>query len=175
MSTRTEARSPRGRDERPQTAADGRSCATARGHGKKAEAVRERAVVALITEKSIGAAARRCLVGERTLRRWMTEDEAFKRELAGARQAMFQAGMNRVQAMTAVAIDTLAARLRPSTQELKAEIRKMSTEELYQRMIDLARKAGGLDALHSQAGLDPERCPTMIKELRERWARLGEP
>lgn len=49
-------------------------------------------------------------------------------------------------------VDRLAARLRPSTQGLDAEIRQMSTEELYQRMIDLARKAGGLDRVSILSG-----------------------
>ncbi len=38
----------------------------------------------------------------------MAEDDEFKRELAEARGTMYQAGMNRIQALTAEAIDTLA-------------------------------------------------------------------
>jgi hypothetical protein len=72
-------------------------------------ATRERAILALLSEASISAAVNRCGVSERTLRRWMTDDEAFKRELAAARTAMFQAGMHRVQALASEAIDTLAA------------------------------------------------------------------
>lgn len=79
----------------------------------KPEAVREKAILALLSEKTIGAAAKRCGVGERTLRRWMTDDEDFKRELADARRAMFQAGMHRVQALTARAVETLEALMRP--------------------------------------------------------------
>lgn len=78
-----------------------------RGHGAKPEAVREQAVLALLSEKTIAAAARRCGVNEKTLRRWMAEDP-FKHALEEARRATFQAGMNRVQALTATAIDTLA-------------------------------------------------------------------
>jgi hypothetical protein len=44
-----------------------------------------------LTEKSIGAAANRCGVAERTLRRWMADDEPFKRELTEARRALFKA------------------------------------------------------------------------------------
>ena len=65
--------------------------------------------MALLSEATLASAARRCGVNEKTLRRWTTEDDAFKRELGAARQAMFQTGMNRVQALAAVAIDTLAA------------------------------------------------------------------
>jgi len=36
---------------------------------------------ALLSERSFAAAARRCDVNEKTLRRWMADDEAFKRDL----------------------------------------------------------------------------------------------
>ena len=65
------------------------------GHGTKSATVRERAIVALLSENTIGAAAQRCNVNERTLRRWMADDEAFKQELAAARRGMFEAAMNR--------------------------------------------------------------------------------
>ena len=46
-------------------------------------------------------------MNERTLRRWLAEDEAFQAEYAAARQATFQAGIHRAQALTARAMDTL--------------------------------------------------------------------
>ena len=49
-----------------------------------------------------------CGVNEKTLRGWMADDEAFKRDLAEARHAVFQAGMHRVEALTPEATDTLA-------------------------------------------------------------------
>jgi hypothetical protein len=38
------------------------------GHGSKSEAVRGRAILAILSESSIGAVAKRSGVGERTLR-----------------------------------------------------------------------------------------------------------
>lgn len=70
-------------------------------------ATRERTILALLSEKSIRAAAKRSGIGERTLRRWLTDDEAFKTEYTAARQAVFQAGIYRVQMLTARAIETL--------------------------------------------------------------------
>jgi hypothetical protein len=78
------------------------------GHGAKSEAVREKAILALLSEKSIAAAAERAGVNERTLRRWMAEDASFQRELTEARRALFEAGMARVQALTGEAVETLA-------------------------------------------------------------------
>lgn len=88
----------------PQTPAGARS---RRGHGARPEATRERAVLALLSEKSVTAAAKMAGVNESTLRRWLTEDEAFQANYAAARQATFEAGMSRVQALTGKAIDTL--------------------------------------------------------------------
>ena len=93
--------------ERPQKSADVRFDGESHGHGAKTEAVREQAILVLLSGRTVAAAARRCGVNEKTLRRWMAED-VFKHELAEARRVTFQAGMSRVQALTAVAIDTLA-------------------------------------------------------------------
>ena len=88
----------------PQKAAGVRS---KRGHGAKPEATRERAVLALLSEKTVTDAATRAKVSEKTLRRWLSEDEAFKTAYADARQAAFEVGIHRVQALTGQAVDTL--------------------------------------------------------------------
>ena len=90
--------------ERPQKSADASDLG---GHGAKSAAVRERAILALLSERTIGQAAAKADVNERTLRRWASEDEAFQAEYAAARQAAFQVGMNRIQTLTALAVDTL--------------------------------------------------------------------
>ena len=77
------------------------------GHGAKSEAVRERAILALLSEKTLAGSARRCGVNERTLRRWLADDEEFKRGLTEARRLMFQSGMTRVEALAVKAVDTL--------------------------------------------------------------------
>ena len=63
--------------------------------------------MALLSEKTIADAAKKAKVDEKTLRRWLSKDEAFQDEYAAARQAVFQSGINRVQALTAKAVDTL--------------------------------------------------------------------
>ncbi len=92
------------KSQRPQKSADGRDLG---GHGAKSAAVRERAILALLSERTIGKAAAMAGVNERTLRHWLSEDEAFKAEYAAARQATFRAGINRAQVLTVKAIDTL--------------------------------------------------------------------
>ena len=77
------------------------------GHGAKSEAVRERAIVALLSEKTVADAAVKAGVNEKTLRRWLSDDEAFQAEYAAARDAAYQAGIHRAQALTGRAMDTL--------------------------------------------------------------------
>ena len=88
----------------PQKPADTRP---KRGHGAKSAATRERAVLALLSEKTITAAAKKAKVDESTLRRWLSEDEQFQAECEAARHAAYQAGIHRVQVLTAKAVDTL--------------------------------------------------------------------
>ncbi len=87
----------------PQTPSGARS----RGHGAKSVAVRERAILALLSEPTVTKAAAKSDVDESTLRRWIAADETFKTAYAEARQATFDAGMGRIQALTAKAVDTL--------------------------------------------------------------------
>jgi alpha-beta hydrolase superfamily lysophospholipase len=92
--------------ERPQKAAEGRDSA-AEGHGRKSAAVREQAILALLSERTLERAAKRCGVNERTLRRWLTDDPAFKAEYDAARRATFQAAMSRVATLTVRAVEAL--------------------------------------------------------------------
>jgi hypothetical protein len=91
----------------PQESAEPRA-AKGRGHGAKSPEVRARAVTALLSENSIGAAAERCGLNEKTLRVWLTED-TFKQQLDAARREMFAAAMDRLQPLAAQAVDTLQA------------------------------------------------------------------
>ena len=88
----------------PQTPAGKRS---SRGHGAKSGVVRERAILALLSEPTIVKAAAKSGVDESTLRRWIAADETFKTAYAEARRATFEAGMGRIQALTARAVETL--------------------------------------------------------------------
>ena len=92
--------------QRPQKAADVRKSA-GQGHGRRSDAMRERAVLALLSERTLALAAEHSGVHERTLRRWLTEDAAFRAEYETARAATFEAGMSRVQSLVGRAVETL--------------------------------------------------------------------
>jgi len=84
-------------------AANGRSPALC----PKADSTRERAILALLSHRSLSAVAKRARVGERTIRRWLTEDADFTAELVRARTAIFEAGVERAQSLTGLAVRTL--------------------------------------------------------------------
>ena len=98
---------------RAQTSADERK--TRVGHGAKPAAVREQAILALLSEPTIVPAAARVGMGESTLRRWLTEDAAFQAEFETARHATFKDALHRIPALTARAVDTLADLLGDTT------------------------------------------------------------
>ena len=92
---------------RPQKPSGGRDSENKGHHGSKPDAMRDKAILSLLGEKTIGTAALQCGVNERTLRRWLIEDATFKAEYDTARTATFQAGINRVVGLTTKAADTL--------------------------------------------------------------------
>src|SRR5438128_1563344 len=67
----------------------------------------------MLSESTVQGAASTAGVNEKTLRRWMADDERFRSELAEARHNWFDAAMNRVQALASTAVDTLAVRMGP--------------------------------------------------------------
>ena len=129
---------------RPQKSADAR---TTEGHGAKTSAVRERALLALLSEKTIAKAAKRSGVNEKTLRRWLSDDETFKADYATARHATFQAGMNRVQTLVVRAIDTLddllnakkhpAVRLGAARTVVELGLHQHDSETILRRLEDI--------------------------------------
>jgi len=106
-------------------------------------------IAALLSERSLSVAATRAGVGERTIRRWLTEDQEFKTELAQARRAIFQAGVERAQALTGLAVETLrellaekkhpAVRLGASRLLLEFSTNRNDADTIIARLEDLER------------------------------------
>jgi hypothetical protein len=67
-------------------------------------------------------------------------------------------------------VDRLANRLRPSAEDWAAKLRTMSDQELDEQIMELARKAGGPDALYAELGLDLDS--PVLGDLRRRWERI---
>ena len=131
-----------------QSSADQRN--TRGGHGAKTAAVREQAIVALLSAPTIVEAAARVGIGESTLRGWLSDDPAFQAEYEAARRATFQAAINRIPALAARAVDTLAALLEdkePPAVRLGAA-RTVAEIGLYQHDAETILKK--LDALEAR-------------------------
>jgi len=67
----------------------------------------EDALIALITEPSVAAAAARAGVGERTIHRWLREDEAFVAEYRRVRREAFTQAVGLTQRSALAAVATL--------------------------------------------------------------------
>lgn len=72
---------------------------------------RRRAIGALLTTPSVVAAAKTCGVGERTLRRWLTDPE-FRRAYAEASRGLLNDSIGRLRAITGDAVTALSEALR---------------------------------------------------------------
>jgi len=67
----------------------------------------QRALVALLQERSIAAAARQTGIGERTIRRWLHDDPDFQAELSQVRQQYLAHAATRLQSSASQAVQTL--------------------------------------------------------------------
>ena len=103
-----------------------------------------------MSERSIQKAATKSGVNEKTLRRWLAHDEEFTAEYALARQAAFQAGISRIQALTGRAVATLEelldekkfpnVRLGAARTVAELAIHQHDAETILQRIDDLERQ-----------------------------------
>lgn len=125
--------------------------ATSAGHGAKSEAVREAAILALLSEKTLGDAARVSGVAEKTIRRWLADDAVFKAEYAEARRVTFQAGMSRIQALVGKAVDTLdglldstsdTARLGAARAITDLGMHQQDSENILQKLDEIEERLG---------------------------------
>ena len=71
----------------------------------------ERAVIALLESPSISAAARQADVGERSLRRWLSENDNFKQSLRRAREQSLAHATARLQGASVAAVNHLSKAL----------------------------------------------------------------
>jgi hypothetical protein len=87
--------------------------------------------------------------GGRTIRRWIAEDAEFQGELATARRASFQAGVERVQALMGQAVGVLeelladkkhpAVRLGAARMVIELALNRNDAEALLARVEELER------------------------------------
>jgi hypothetical protein len=114
-----------------------------------------RALEALLTSPSIAAAAKAVNVSERTVRRWLAEDEPFKAAVRQARADMLTHASARLAAACSAAAETLVELL---DSKERGEVRVAAARSI----LASAAKAEELDSLASR-----------IEELEKQQARAA--
>jgi len=86
-----------------------------------------RAIPALLSSNTLIEAARQARVGERTLRRWVTENPDFQREFNRARREVVNHSVTRLQRLTTKAADCLEHMLDDQTTPASARVSVVKT------------------------------------------------
>jgi hypothetical protein len=126
-----------------------------KGHGEKHTRKTETAIVALLTQPTLGEAAKNAGIGESTLWRWLQEPEFNQLYRESRQQALTQA-ICRLQQVASQAVDCLAeiianedaptsSRVTASKAVLELALKATETEDLISRIEALERiTAGGM-------------------------------
>lgn len=120
-----------------------------------------RAIPALMSNPTLAKAARAAGVGERTLRRWLGEDEGFKVTYREARSEAMRQATARLQAAAGEAVDTLrelmGLRDRPDIRA-RAALGILTTSLKAEELENLAAR---IEALERPPGNPGRQWPTM--------------
>jgi hypothetical protein len=112
---------------------------------------REKALSALLESVSITDAAQKCGLSDKTLRRYL-EDEEFQKEYRVARRLVFEQNIVRLQSLHAGAVDTLERNLTceiPSVEIRAASIVIESTRKDFETT-DILTRLEALENEHSK-------------------------
>lgn len=119
--------------------------------GSGNEAKRERAVIALLSAKSIADAAKRSRIPRRTLERWLAEDEPFQAMYARARREMMRqatAALAR-SAGSAVAVLTRLMRSKSTPASVRARAAR-GVLEVALRAVEIEDVIARLDRIEAR-------------------------
>ena len=116
------------------------------------ETNKEKALTALLEAKSIAEAAKLCGMSEKTLRRYLQEDD-FKKDYREARKLIFEQNVMELQTLHTKAIETLEKKLSSRSDSVAvraAAIVIMQTRKDYENTEILERVEAIEDALKEQ-------------------------
>ncbi len=132
-----------------------------KGHGTKYPRKKEQAIVALLSQSSMGEAAQVAGVSETTLWRWLQEEE-FSQSYREARRRVVEQAISRVQQSSGKAVTTLAEMMTdqdapPSTRVtaarviLEMTVKFVEIEDLRDRVAKLERLVSeSIDSLNGK-------------------------
>ena len=113
----------------------------------------ERAVAALLETRSIAAAARKADVGERSIRRWLRENEDFQTKLRQVREEALSHASLRLQQGATRAVETMLELIQSKE---RIEVGRAS---LVRAAIDLAFRSGAYSDLAERIATLEENAP----------------
>lgn len=117
------------------------------GNGRRV-ARREAAIAALLAWPTIGRAATAAGVGERTLRRWLSEDDDFRRAYRDARARALTQAIGVLQAAAGEAVEALRAALtdEAAAVRVRAAIAILDRAMTGAELLDLHERLDALEA-----------------------------
>lgn len=126
------------------------------GAGAELEPKQLRAIAELMAARTVEEAAKRAGVGERTLRRWLTQPH-FRRAYKGAQRTAFEHATARLQDITSLAVQTLEEMLRDEKTPPAVRMSGVKVAlEAAARGIELGEVAERVDALEREMAVAPE-------------------
>jgi hypothetical protein len=116
------------------------------GHGSKHARRAEAAILALLTEPSIEAAADRAGVSKSTLLRWQQEP-SFRDQYRAARRSVVEGTIGRLQQATAQAVDALCRNLTCGVPPSEIAAAKAIIDQAIKgvELVDLAERVDALE------------------------------
>lgn len=116
------------------------------GHGEKQTRKQEDAIVALLSQPTVEAAASECGISPKTLYRWL-RDPAFKAQYRTARSAVLESAIATMQQITSEAVDTLKRNLNAEQATAQISAAKLIIDNAFrgQELIDLGDRVERLE------------------------------
>ena len=118
------------------------------GHGEKQTRKQEHAIVALLSQPTVEAAAAECGISPKTLYRWL-RDPTFKARYRTARSAVLESAIANLQQITSDAVATLKRNLNAKQPSAQISAAKLIIDNAFrgQELIDLGDRVERLEEL----------------------------
>jgi hypothetical protein len=118
------------------------------------ERKQDKAILALLTEPTVEAAARSADVAPATIWRWSQQPE-FKSRLRDARRAVVEGAIGRLQAAATEAVETLRRNLTCGTPSVEVKAAATILDQAV-RCVELFDLAERVEQLEARLGNDPQ-------------------
>jgi hypothetical protein len=127
--------------------------------GRRSDAARERAVLALLNRPTVEQAAAEAGVSERTLRRWLREDAEFRAAYAEARSAAVDDALRQLQRGAGIAVRALVRHAKDTDAGISIRAAQALLDQLgrLSERVELEARVAELERLHRENAGDADR------------------